>query len=175
MKQFLTTMMALAMTLFASVAFADHVKLGKLTIMQPEIRETPKEAPVSAGYLKIRNDGDEADTLLSASSGFSGMVQLHKMEVVDGVARMRPQKDGIPIPAGGEVVLENGGLHIMFMKLEEQMKAGDHHTVTLTFEKAGKVDVEMHVVALDGKDHSGHGDHDHDHDGEKKEHSDHSH
>lgn len=171
MKLLFNLLAAFTFSILSTSAFADghaHIKVGDLMIMKPEIRATVKSAPVSAGYLKIKNTGNEDDTLLAGTAGFAGKVQLHNMEMVEGVMRMRPVEGGIVIPAGGEVTLAKGGLHIMFMKLEEQMKADDSHKVTLKFAKAGEVEVEMNVVEIGAEGgHSDHGSHGHS-DGEAK-------
>ncbi len=63
------------------------------------------------------------------------------MKMDNGVMQMRPLPDGLPIPAGATVVLQPGGYHIMFISIKHGVKPGDIIHATLTFEKAGKVDV----------------------------------
>lgn len=145
-------------------AFANDYKLGNLVVEHPVIPATVKAAPVAAGYLKITNNGTEADRLVSISADFSAKQQIHTMTMIDSVMRMRPLKDGVEIPAGGEATLRAGGDHLMFMKLNEQMEAGQMRKVTLVFEKAGELEVEMLVVDMsdlgdekeDHTNHSGH-------------------
>ena len=60
--------------------------------------------------------------------------------------RMRPVQD-IPIPAGGEVKLEPGGLHVMFLETNFRFEQGRTIPVRLVFEKAGAIDVEFAVQA----------------------------
>lgn len=144
-------------------ALANDYKVGDLVIEHPHIPATVKSAPVAAGYLIIKNNGPEADRLLGVSAGFSAKQQLHTMTMVEGVMRMRPLKDGVEIPAGGEVALEKGGNHLMFMKLSEQMQIGEMRDVTLVFEKAGEVKIDMMVIdpvdLEDNEDHSSHNNH----------------
>ena len=64
---------------------------------------------------------------------------------------MQPVDGGIAIPAGGSVTLAPSGLHIMFVTLQEGLKEGGRMPVTLTFEKAGKVDTFLHVLAVGAK------------------------
>jgi len=165
MKFFVSALTAITLFMFTNVlAFAHDYNLGNLTIEHPHIPATVKAAPVAAGYLIIKNNGTEDDRLVSVSAGFSAKQQIHTMTMIEGVMRMRPLKDGIVIPAGGEVSLQKGGNHLMFMKLSEQMQAGELRDVTLTFEKAGELKIGMIVIApedLDdeeesSEDHSGH-------------------
>jgi len=158
----------LSPVLFAIMAafpsYAHDYKVGNLVIDHPVIPATVKAAPVAAGYLTIKNTGKEDDRLVSISANFSGKQEIHTMTMIDGIMRMRPLKDGIEIPAGEKAVLKTGGDHLMFMKLNEQMEAGQLRKVTLVFEKAGSVDVEMLVVDMsdmgdDEHDHSNHSGH----------------
>lgn len=141
---------ALAATLlFVAPALAHNgvVHLGPLNISLPFTRATLPYAPVGGGFLTIENTGPEADRLISASSPAAAEVQLHDMAMEGDVMRMRPVENGIEIPAGATVVLEPGGLHIMFMALRQPFVEGETVPVTLTFEKAGTVDVELPVAA----------------------------
>ena len=132
-------------------------------------RATVKTAKVGGGFIMIKNTGDHADRLIGGAASFASDVQLHTMQIVDDIARMRALPDGIVIPAGTEVALKPGGDHVMFMGLKEQLKEGEQRTVKLIFEKAGEIEVAFKVNSLAakeaGEDHSGH---DHDDD---KEHS----
>jgi copper(I)-binding protein len=96
------------------------------------------------GFLKITG-GSTSDRLLSASAGVSKVVELHTMEMDGNVMRMRPV-DAIVIPAGATVELKPGGNHVMFMGLTQTLKAGARFPLTLRFEKAGEVKVEMQVA-----------------------------
>lgn len=152
--------MALALSVAASVsALAHDYKVGDLIIDHPHIPATVKSPPVAAGYLVIKNNGSESDRLVSASATFSAKQQLHTMTMVEGVMRMRPIKDGVEIPAGGEIALKKGGDHLMFMKLSEQMQVGEMREVTLTFERAGEVKIGMMVIDPADMDHEGSEDH----------------
>jgi len=70
------------------------------------------------------------------------------MSMKDGVMTMRPLPDGLMLPAGGEVALEPGGYHLMFIGLKKMLKQGDSFAGTLTFEKAGTVEVSFTVEAI---------------------------
>ena len=139
------------------VAFAHEFKVGSLEIDHPWSRATPPGAKVAGGYLIIKNSGGEPDRLVSISSDVSQKAEVHEMAVKDGVMTMRPLTGGVEIPAGGEVKLEPGSFHIMFVGLKEPAVEGVKFPGTLTFEKAGKVDVEFAVDKPGGgEDHSGH-------------------
>jgi len=95
-------------------------------------------------FLKIQNQGG-ADRLLAASSSAAGMVQLHSMAMDGNVMKMR-EVEAIELPAGKTVELKPGGLHIMLMGLKAPLKAGSSVPLTLKFEKAGAVTVNLTVA-----------------------------
>jgi len=120
-------------------------------LAHPWIVEPPPGAPAAAGYLMISNDGEEDDHLISVTADFAERTEIHTMTVTeDGIMQMRPHDGPLAIPAGGDVLLEPGGLHIMFMGLRESLKDGDNHVVVLEFETAGEVTLEFTVQKRDG-------------------------
>lgn len=139
--------------------FAHEFKAGDMEIVHPWSRETPQGAKVAAGYVKIINHGTSADRLIAATGEIADRTEIHEMAVdAKGVMTMRELADGLEIPAGGEIELKPGSYHIMFMSLTGSPKKGESFSGTLTFEKAGKIDVEYAVEAMGGS-HDGHGDH----------------
>ncbi|MEO0545040.1 MAG: copper chaperone PCu(A)C [Pseudomonadota bacterium] len=152
----------------ANTALAETVQVGSLTIENPVARATPANAPVSAGYMTITNNGAEADRLIAVESTFSDRGEIHEMAMDGDVMKMRELEDGIELPPGESITLMPGGLHLMFMGLNEQLLEGQTRKVTITFENAGSVALELDVQSLtmirknmggdmEMKGHSGHG------------------
>ncbi len=110
-------------------------------------RPSPKMAMAGAFYMTIYNDSDQADRLLSASSPACKMIELHESYMMEnGSMGMRPVQGGyIEIPARGSVELKVGGLHIMCMEKQAEFKEGDKYPLTLKFEKAGDITVEVEI------------------------------
>ncbi len=63
-------------------------------IDHPWIRATPKGSAVTAGYLTVSNHGKAADRLIGASLQGAGSAELHETTIENGIARMRPLRDG---------------------------------------------------------------------------------
>lgn len=137
-----------ALLLVATQALADEVKVGDLVVANPWTRATPSGAKTGVGYLTIENRGQADDRLVGVSSASAAKAEMHQMSMDGGVMRMRPAQGGIAIAAGKSVTLAPSGHHIMFMGLISPLKQGDKVPVTLMFEKAGKVDVELDVRAI---------------------------
>lgn len=141
----------------------DHgtaISVGDIEITGAFTRATLPNAPVAGGFLTLVNKGVEDDVLVSASTDIARETQIHEMAMEGDVMKMRQLADGIPVPAGETVTLAPGGLHIMFMGLNGPLEEGTHIPVTLTFAKAGTIDLTLTVAgvaadaAADG--HSGH-------------------
>jgi len=130
--------------LAASPALAKDYKVGQIEIEDLWVRATVPGQPNGAGYMKIENDGKQADRLLAVQSPAAERIELHATGNENGVARMR-RVDGVEIAADGKATLAPGGHHIMFLKLKEPFKAGTQIPATLTFEHAGQVDVSFEV------------------------------
>lgn len=148
---------AAALFIAPTTAWTHGFTVGSLEIGHPWSRATLPGAKVAAGYLTVKNNGAEADRLIAVESKISEKADVHEMAMTDGIMTMRPLAGGLEIPAGGEVKLEPGSFHIMFVGLKEPAVEGGKFTGTLTFEKAGKVDVEFAVERPGGgEDHSSH-------------------
>ena len=126
---------------------ADY-KLGSLQISQPWSRATPKGATVAGAYLKITNNGTTPDRLVSGSSPVAGRFEVHEVTTDNGVMKMRPLKGGLEIKPGQSVEFKPGSYHIMLLDLKQPLQKGERVKGTLTFEKAGSVDVDYMVVGV---------------------------
>lgn len=157
MMKLLTKLLFVAGLLLTVTA---HAGPPGITVENAWIREAPPGAPMLAGYVTLKNNGSVTRALLGAESHDFGMIELHRSVFEDGVARM-VQQERIEIPAGGSVTLEPGGLHLMLMKPQGQLRAGDTSGFTLRFDDGSSLEVEFAVrrEAMGGMQH----DHDHDH------------
>ena len=104
-----------------------------------QLRATAAGMPSSAAYLKITNDGVSDDRLIAAKATIAKRVEIHSMEMDDGVMRMRALDGVLAIDACESVTLAPGGLHIMLMGLTIDLAPGGQHEIILVFEKAGDV------------------------------------
>ena len=99
---------------------------------------------VSAVYLVVTNRDESADRLVGVETKRAGQTMIHRSVVEDGVVKMR-HVDAIEIPPGGSARLEPGGLHVMLMGVSPPLETGENVSVTLVFERAGKVVLSVPV------------------------------
>lgn len=135
--------------------------IGDLELSGGFTRATLPNAPVGGGYLTIVNKGTTPDRLIAATSPAAGEVQMHEMKMQGDLMKMAELPDGIEIPAGATVTLAPGGLHLMLLQLTGPLVEGAKVPVTLTFEHAGSIEIELTVAGMAARgpaeDHSGHG------------------
>ena len=143
----------------AAMAASDLIKAGSLEVSAGASRAMLPGQPVGGGYVTIRNTGAADDKLLAVETSAAGRSEMHEMAMVNDVMKMRKLDDGIAIPAGQTVALKPGGLHFMFFNVKKPFAEGDKIPLTLTFEKAGKVDVVLSVGAAN--DGNGKNEHQH--------------
>jgi len=128
----------------AGAAGAHDYRLGDLEIRHPWARASIGAAKAGAAYVVISNQGREPDRLVAVATVVAAKAALHLQQMKDGVMRMRPVA-AIEIAPGEPAVLAPGGLHIMLMGLKAPLIAGTRFALTLIFEKAGSIDVQVEV------------------------------
>lgn len=168
---FKTTVFAVACAaLCALPAWADGIM-----VKDAYARSASPAAKTGAIFMVLENHGAAGDQLIAAATDAAQRVELHTHIAGDGgVMQMREVEGGFAIPAHGQHALARGGDHVMLMGLTGPLAHGDTVALTLTFENAGDVVVEVPVDlhrkadaaahgVHDAHDaHAGHGDSDHD-------------
>lgn len=161
-------------SLFAvlAVLVAGPVSAAEIMVMDAYARVGRPGAPTGAVFMVLHNMGAEEDRLIGAKSSIARAAQIHSTEVKDDIVSMRHIEDGVVLGAGAVHEFARGGDHVMLMGLTEKLDNGDTVPVTLIFEKAGEVTVDVTVDNARGQpghgDHGAHGDH-----GNKDDHSGH--
>ena len=160
MRQIMLEIAAATMlTIGAIISLAAQALASDVMVIKPYARASATPAAkAGAVYMTIVNHGQVADRLIAVATDVSKTAHVHESVEQDGVASMRAV-DTIEIGPQSEVQLSPGGLHIMMFDLKHPLKQGTHFSLTLTFEKAGPVVVDVPVggVAAQGADaHQGH-------------------
>ncbi|MFC3166714.1 MULTISPECIES: copper chaperone PCu(A)C [Paracoccus] len=135
--------------LLPAIASADCVGVtaGDLTISKAWSRVTIGTQRPAVFYVEIRNAGKTDDRLIGIETPIAGMPMLHQTVIQDGVAAM-PHAEAVDVPAGKTISLEPGGYHGMLMELTTALSEGQTFPITLTFEKAGAVEIDTLVLPM---------------------------
>ena len=138
-----TLALAAAALVLATAAQAHSHKFKTLEIVHPwciETSDTTKPVVVS---MTIKNAGGRPDKLLSARTSLATKAELRD-------AGARPEADGkvigaIAVGSRGEVNLKRAGPHILLFGMKKLLSPYDTFFMTLAFERAGKVEIEVMV------------------------------
>lgn len=120
-------------------AHAHEYKLGAITIVHPWARATA--ARVGGVFMMLENAGAASDRLVKVAAAAAETVELHETRIEGGTAMMRPVS-AIEIKPGARTELKPGGLHVMLIGLKQPLKEGGWLKLTLTFEKAGTIEID---------------------------------
>jgi len=117
---------------------------GELTVTDAWSRTTPPGITVGVAYLKIHNGSGKSDRLLKLRTPIASSVQVHRTEVVEGVARMR-EVAVLHVAPGERVEFAPGGMHLMLMGLKKPLVEGQKFDLEFLFEVAGPRKVKVAV------------------------------
>jgi copper(I)-binding protein len=108
-------------------------------------RATPAGVSVGAVYLRVTSPDD--DELLGATvdPAIAESVELHSTEVDAGGTATMPEQQSLAVPAGGELVLEPLGSHLMLVGLADPLTTGERFDITLELANAGALTAEVAV------------------------------
>lgn len=98
----------------------------------------------AAAYLTLKG-GAQGATLVAVASPAVERAELHEMANDNGVMRMGAVRN-IPVPAGGEVRLAPGGLHVMLFGLQPGQNAGGTLPLVLRFADGSSMTTEARLV-----------------------------
>lgn len=116
---------------------------AQLAVQDPWARPAAAEAN-SAVYFTLDNPTAQEDTLLRAASGVASSVEIHQASMENDIMKMTPVET-VTIPAGGQIEFSPGGLHLMLIDLNQTLAEGQQITLTLEFENAGLVEIQVPV------------------------------
>ncbi len=147
-KPVLEFIFAIALSLTAILTSAPGVLASDVMVSGAFARASASPGVKSgAAYVTIVNQANVADRLTAVASPAAGHAMLHESKNENGVMTMS-EVMGLDIGAGATVAMAPGGIHIMFMDLKAPLVEGQSITLELTFEKAGKIAVEVPIAGV---------------------------
>ena len=160
MKSF-TTLFAAVAALVSLAAIHPAAADGHIMVDAPFARASASPMAKAGGaFMTITNSGDMDDVLIDARGDAAARIELHTHVMKDGAMTMMRVEDGIPVPAGKTVMLQPGGYHVMFMGLKAPLVEGETVHITLVFQKAGEMAVDIPILDV-GAMGGGNGQHQH--------------
>ena len=134
------TTLATALTLWPFFASAD------VTISDGWARASILASRPAAAYLTLTSN--QSDQLVAITTPIAGNVTIHAVETDnDGISRM-VEVDGLDLPSGEPVTLAPGSMHLMLMGLSIKLVEGMTFPLTLRFETAGEITIDVPVLGV---------------------------
>lgn len=129
-------------------ASGPQMAANQIVVRDGWVQEGPPSQTITAAYMVIENHMSNDISLQSASTEVAQVVELHKMEVIDGMMKMR-RCESIDIPGGGKTELKPGGYHLMVIGLKNALKQDDNVTIILQFSHDIRKTITIPVKARD--------------------------
>ena len=120
---------------------------GGIEVVDPWARASLPATTDGGGFFTLTNKGTVPDRLIAASSPVAERVEIHAITVVGPDLRMRAREGGLALSPGTTLTLKPRGYHLLLTGLKTPLEIGSQAPVTLTFEKAGNMDIELAVRA----------------------------
>ncbi len=100
-------------------------------------------------YLELANDSPIEDRLTGVLFDGASRTEIHRTLRDGDMMRMEHQAEGVGLPAGGGISLAPGGYHVMLIDLQQDLVAGETVSMTLEFEEAGRIPIQVEVRSPD--------------------------
>lgn len=145
----LALLIASTLTLHDARANEREYRKGSLEIEHVYATATAPGQPNGAVFIKrLKNSGNASDRLVGGKSNTAKSVEVHQMVMDQNVMKMR-EIPGIELPARGRISMDRGsrdGYHLMLMNLTRPLVEGERFNMTLMFQQAGELEVEVEVL-----------------------------
>src|SRR5688572_4794470 len=109
---------------------------GELSVTNAWSRTTPPGVTVGVAYFTLKNDTGKPDRLLKISSPVATKAQVHRTEILDGIAGMR-EVAVLHVDAGQTLEFAPDGMHGMLAGLKQPLAEGKTFEIEILFELAG--------------------------------------
>lgn len=141
-----------------SVAFeSGHVSGNEeiIAVEHAEILPAPPASEIMNGYLTIWNGTATPIVITELNSPKFGSIRVHRTEVIDDYARVRPFAGPLTIPPRAELLMKPGGIHLTLSAKKTQLKPGDRVPIALVL-SSGSIIAASAVVRAFGSERFDH-------------------
>lgn len=147
------SLLVLAVATICLPVWAHDYQAGEIHIEHPYARATVPGQPTGGAYMTLENKGKQADKLISVSvvPTAATRAEIHTMAMDGNVMKMREVSSIELAPAAKITMAPGSGYHIMLLELKQPLKVGDKLPLSLTFEKAGKIEIVADVESITSK------------------------
>lgn len=129
---------------FAQYLAAEEIE--QVTVTNAYVRGLPPGVENTSAYMTLHNNGSSDLVLIGGKADFVDNVSIHVTENNNGMMSMA-HRMSLTIPAGEQVVLESGGLHLMLSGLKRPL-ANEEVSLILNFQGGSTLSLRLPVISV---------------------------
>ncbi len=128
-----------------SIVYSQEIEnsKSKIQIHDPWIRPAAQGSN-TALFFVVENKSDKPDTIYSAKSSLSEVVEIHEMFKKGDMMGMRQVEFVVVLP-NSKVEFKPRDIHVMLIKTKKDLKIGDEGEAVLLFKNAGAIKVKAEI------------------------------
>jgi copper(I)-binding protein len=119
-------------------------RVGQIEIQEPWARTLPDKPQIAGAFMTVVNGGSESDRLLGATGPEGSTCELHGIKVTGPGISMLRLDNGLYLHHGTSIEFKPRGYHLI-LQLSAPLAVGERLPITLSFERAGRVEVSFEV------------------------------
>jgi len=146
LKRSLSVLLSLVSFALSGVVLAQSAA-DLVMVKDPHVRAVPPGLLNSACFMILYNGDSRDHALVGAQTPVAKVVELHIHTMAEGMMQMR-QLDKVDLPAGKDVSLHPGGMHVMLIGLKQKLVPGEPIPLTLVFADGSKKMLSVPVRKL---------------------------
>ena len=131
-------------------AAAHGYSKGDLQVRHPWTRATAAGDKFAVAYIEIRNSGRQPDRIIGVSTPAAERVELHSAKREGDSAKTR-KVTSFEVSARRRLFMRPGASHLALVGLRKPLVKGNRVPLTLRFERAGELQIELEVQARDSR------------------------
>jgi len=130
----------------ASMALAGPDRQQMLEILEPRAPAMTDAKTIHVPvYMTIKNRGERDERLLAARTPYADKVELIELRQAIGM-QLPMAADELLVASGASVELNPDGPRLLLSGVKQPLRASDMFPMTLIFERAGAIDIEVTVA-----------------------------
>jgi copper(I)-binding protein len=143
MKSMSMAAVAVAFLVAATATAAHEFKIKSFEFIHPWTREPAHGVRDVSVYMVLRNTGGTGERIVGVSSPLAARGELRAAKADGG-----GQLAAIEIAANTTIELNAEGPHILLLGLTEPLEGYQYFPLSLMFERAGRVEIEVYVEEI---------------------------
>ena len=122
---------------------------NSIDISEVWIREVPVNSDITALYFEVKNGGSSDDIIVSVNTHLSEKAEIHNTVINSGGSAKMERLEEVVVPSRDTVSFSPGGMHVMLIGLNKNIKTGEEYQVNINFKNSGNKIVKARVRGIE--------------------------